>query len=76
MRINLQAKFLPQLLMIVDLSIGNGCILVLRCEIAEGLHSLCAEIVEGQPMETNETGSIEMQYGMVRSSWLYPLKAF
>lgn len=60
--------------MIVDLSIGNDCVLVLRCEDAEGLFSLRAEIVDGQPMEANDAGSIEMQNGMVRSSWSYLLK--
>ena len=73
-RVNLQPKFLSQFLMIVDLSIGNDCVLVLRSKHAEGLFSLGAEIIDGQPMEANDAGCIEMENGVIRSPWFYLLE--
>ena len=72
--VNLQAEFLSQLLVIVDLSIGNYCVLVLSSEDAEGLFSLRAEIIDGQPMEANDAWSIEMENRVVRPSWSYLLE--
>lgn len=53
-RVNLQAILLSQFLMVVDLSIGNDRVLVLRSKHAERLFSLGAEIIDSQAMEAND----------------------
>lgn len=73
-RINLQPKLLPKCLMIVDLSIGNDGVLILLCKVAERLFSLRGEVIDSQPMEANDAGSIEMENGVIWSSWSYLLK--
>lgn len=67
-RIHLKLILLSQLFVVVDLSVGNHCILIGRREEAEGLFSLEGKVVDGQPVEADDAGSVDMDDGVVRSS--------
>lgn len=60
--------------MVVDLSVGNDRVLVGRREDTEGLLSLGRQVVDGQPVEADDAGGVEVDDGVVRSSRFHLLK--
>ena len=61
--------------MVVDLSIGNDRVLIGGREDAEGLFSLGRQVVDGQSVEADDAGGVEVDDGVVRSSWFHLLKS-
>lgn len=60
--------------MVVDLSVGNDRVLIGRREDAEGLFPLRRQVVDGQSMEADDAGGVEVDDGVVRSPWLHLLE--
>lgn len=55
-------------MMVVDLSIGDDGILVLAPEVTERLFSLGREIIDGESMEADDAGGVEVKDGVIWSS--------
>lgn len=74
-RIDGELVVFPELLMVVDFSIGNGSVFVLGSGWAEGLLAFCRKVIDGQPVEADDAGRVEVEDGMVRPAWFYTLKS-
>lgn len=73
-RIDIQSILHSELFVVVDLSIGNDSVLVGRSEDAEGLFALGGEVIDGQTVEADNAGCVEVEDGVVGSPRLHLLE--